>query len=81
MVKSTKVEDVKVIWQNLLQNLLQNGEGSACWLSLSPTSTTIACSEISYCSKLHLGSLFWNILTLDCVTGRKGVDGEWTFKN
>lgn len=58
MVKSTKVEDVKVIWQNLLQILLQNGGGSARWLSLSPTSTTIACSEMSYCSKLHLGSPF-----------------------
>lgn len=48
--------------------------------AVSDLSTTIVCSEMSYCSQLHLGSLFWDIFTSDCVTGRKGVDGGWTLK-
>lgn len=54
-------------------------EESARWLSLSSTSLQPSPAlRRPVCSKLLLGSLFWNTFILDCVTGRKGVDGEWT---
>lgn len=79
--KSTKLEEVKVTWRDLLQSLAEWRRLHPPAGSLSNLSTTIACSEMSCCSKLHLGSLFWNILTSDFVTGRKGVDGECALKN